>query len=184
MKIKHKVQRKLNPTFQAELKLCSLCGPTTWWQRVVCAGSGDGPWRWFSGAHLRGQRRGGRQRLWPPAGGAVLLPETRRWWAGCSAPAPEDPETPPISHPSGPGLREQHSATRWRPDALMPTPPLTPQMHLPGRCAPDNQRHGQSPDPAQTTRCHQVVRPQRLQSFSSAWKVGSSFLCTLCFIFI
>ena len=25
---------------------------------------------------LRGQRRGGRQHLWPPVGGAVLLPET------------------------------------------------------------------------------------------------------------
>ena len=99
--------------------------------------------------------------------------------AGCSAPEPEDPETPPVSRPPGPGPSEQHSATRWRPDALTPTPPLTPQMHLPGRCAPDNQRHGQSPDPAQTIRCHQVVRPQRLQSFSSAWKQGSSFLCTL-----
>ena len=52
MKIKHKVQRKLDPTFQAELKLCSLCGPTTWWQQVVCVGSGNGPWRWLSGAHL------------------------------------------------------------------------------------------------------------------------------------
>ena len=28
MKIKHKVQRKLDPTFQAELNLCRLCGPT------------------------------------------------------------------------------------------------------------------------------------------------------------
>ena len=33
--------------------------------------------------HLRGLRRGGRQRVWPPAGGAVLLPETRSRWAGC-----------------------------------------------------------------------------------------------------
>ena len=55
MKIKHKVQRKLDPTFQAELKLCSLCGPTTWWQQVVCAWSGNGPWRWLSGAHLPGR---------------------------------------------------------------------------------------------------------------------------------
>ena len=55
MKIKHKVQRKLDPTFQAELKLCSLCGPTTWWQRMVCAGSRDGSWCWFSGAHLCGR---------------------------------------------------------------------------------------------------------------------------------
>ena len=70
MKKEHKVQRNLNPTFQAELKICSLCGLTTWWQRMVCVGSGDGPWRWLSGAHLPGrctcggQRRGGRQRLW------------------------------------------------------------------------------------------------------------------------
>ena len=42
MTIKHKVQRKLDPTFQAELSLCSLCGPTPWWQRVVCAGLGIG----------------------------------------------------------------------------------------------------------------------------------------------
>ena len=114
MKIKHKVQRKLNPTFQAELKLCSLCGPTTWWQRVVCAGSGDGPWHWFSGAHLRGQRRGGRQRLWPPAGGAVLLPETRRWWERCQwgrwvlwlwgwASRPPSLQRPPQKSPQAPG---------------------------------------------------------------------------------
>ena len=87
MKIKHKVQRRLDPTFQAELKLCSLCGPTPWWQRVVCAGSGDG-----HGADCQvhiclgdapaGSRRGGRQRVWPPAGGAVLLPQTRPRWAG------------------------------------------------------------------------------------------------------
>ena len=34
-------------------------------------------------------------------------------------------------------------------------------MHLPGRCAPDNQCHIPFPDLTQTTRCHQVVRPQR-----------------------
>ena len=50
MTVKHKVQRKVYPTFQAELNLCILCGPTTWWQWVVCAGSGDGLWRWLSGA--------------------------------------------------------------------------------------------------------------------------------------
>ena len=84
MKIKHKVQRKLDPTFQAELKLCSLCGPTPWWQGVVCAGSEDWPWRWCQ-VHiwLLGQRRVGCQPFWPPAGSAVLLPETWRWWAGC-----------------------------------------------------------------------------------------------------
>ena len=31
------------------------------------------PWE----LHLRGQRRGGHQRLWAPADSAVLLPETR-----------------------------------------------------------------------------------------------------------
>ena len=38
MTIKEKVQRKLDHTFQIELNLYSLCGPTPWWQRVVCAG--------------------------------------------------------------------------------------------------------------------------------------------------
>ena len=55
-----------------------------------------------------------------------------------------------------------------------------PQDQLLGRCAPDNQHHGPSPDPTQTICCRQVVGPQRLQSFSSAWNVGSRFLCTLC----
>lgn len=59
MIIKHKVQRKLDPTFQAALRICILCGLTTWWQRVVCAGSGDGPWRWLSApshiSHLPGR---------------------------------------------------------------------------------------------------------------------------------
>ena len=103
---------------------------------------------------------------------------------GCLAPEPEDPASPPASHQTARSLREQYSATRWRPETLNTTPPLTPQVHLPGRCAPDNQRHGPSPDPAQNTRCHQVVGPQRMQILSAAWKVGSSFLCTLCFIFI
>ena len=53
------------------------------------------------------------------------------WGAGCSAPEPEDPASPPASRPSAPSLREQHSATRWRPEALTPTPPLTPaDVHL------------------------------------------------------
>ena len=43
MKIKHKVQKNLNPTFQAELNHSSLCGLTQWWQWVVCVGSGDWP---------------------------------------------------------------------------------------------------------------------------------------------
>ena len=56
---------------------------------MVCVGSGDGPWRWLSGAHLpgsctcRGQRQGGRQGLWAPAGSTVLLPESWLWWVGC-----------------------------------------------------------------------------------------------------
>ena len=104
--------------------------------------------------------------------------------AGCSAPEPEDPVSPPASRPSARSLRVQHSATHWRPEALTPTGPLTLQVHLPCRCAPENQRQGPSRDPAQTTHCQQVVRPQRQQSFSSPWKVGCSFLCTLCFIFI
>ena len=79
MKKEHKLQRNLDSTFEAELKLCSLSGLTTWWHQMVCVGSGHGPWPWLSGAHLPGsctcggQRRGGRQRLWAPEGGAVLL---------------------------------------------------------------------------------------------------------------
>ena len=103
---------------------------------------------------------------------------------GCSAPAPEDPASPPKSRPSAGRLREQHSAAHWRPEALTPTLPLTPQVHLPRRCAPENQHQDPSRDHAQTIRCHQAVGPQRLQRFSSAWKVGSVFLCTLCFIFM
>ena len=82
MKIKHKVQRKLDPTFQAELKLCSLCGPTPWWQRVVCVGSGDWPWRWLSGAHLPGRCICGVS-----GGVGVSASGPQRvalcWWAGC-----------------------------------------------------------------------------------------------------
>ena len=88
MKIKHKVQRKLDPTFQAELKLCSLCGPTTWWQWVVCAGSGDGLWRWLSGAHLCGRCtcgvRGGVGISTSGLQWAVQCCSLRPpWWAGC-----------------------------------------------------------------------------------------------------
>ena len=62
----------------------------------------------------------------------------------------------PHPHPAHQGgLREQHCTAHWRPEVLRrPTPPLTPQVHLP---APDNQRQSPSPDPAQTTHCHHVV---------------------------
>ena len=99
-------------------------------------------------------------------------------------PRTRGPSVPSQITPNSANLREHHCATCWRPEALKTTPTLTPQVHLPGRCAPDNQHHGPSPDPTQTIRCHQVVRPKRLQSFSAAWKEGSSFLCILCFIFI
>ena len=55
MKIKHKGQRNQGLTFQAELKLFSLCGPTSWCQRVVCASSGDGLWHRLSGGQLPGR---------------------------------------------------------------------------------------------------------------------------------
>ena len=103
---------------------------------------------------------------------------------GMISPRPRGPSIPTGIMPNS---AESQGAAQCHPleaEALKPTPPLTPQVHLPGRCAPDNQRHGPFPDHAQTTCCHQVVGPQRLQSFSSAWKVGSSFLCTLCFIFM
>ena len=79
MQKEHKLQRNLDSTFEAELKPCSLSGLTTWWQQMVCVGSGHGrralivrctsAWE----LHLWGQKRGGRQRLWAPAGGAVLM---------------------------------------------------------------------------------------------------------------
>ena len=77
MKIKHKVQRKLHPNFQAELRLCCLCSLTTWWHWVVCAGSRDGPWRWFSGAHLPGRCTCG-VRGWVGVSASVL-----QWVALC-----------------------------------------------------------------------------------------------------
>ena len=93
----------------------------------------------------------------------------------------------PHRHPAYRGggcLKEQHCAAHWRLEVLMPTPPLIPQVHLPHRCAPANQCQSPSPDPAQTTHRHQFVGPQRMHRFSCAWKVGYSFLCTLCFIVI
>ena len=88
MTVKHKVQRKVYPTFQAELNLCILCGPTTWWQWVVCAGSGDGLWRWLSGAHLLGRCNCGiRGRVGISTSGlqwAVQCCSLRPpWWSGC-----------------------------------------------------------------------------------------------------
>ena len=77
MTIKHKVQRKLYPTFQAELNLCILCGPTNWWQWVVCAGSGDGLWRWLSGAHLCGRCTCGVR------GGVGISTSGLQWAAQC-----------------------------------------------------------------------------------------------------
>ena len=55
MKIKHKGQRNQGLTFQAELKLFSLCGPTSWCQQVICASSGDGLWHRLSGGQLPGR---------------------------------------------------------------------------------------------------------------------------------
>ena len=88
MTIKHKVQRKLYPTFQAELNLCILCGPTNWWQWVVCAGSGDGLWRWLSGAHLCGRCTCGSEVGWASAPLASserhsAAPWEPPWLAGC-----------------------------------------------------------------------------------------------------
>ena len=114
----------------------------------------------------------------------ALLWRACRLGGGMLSPRTRGPSVPSQITPNSANLREHHCATCWRPEALKTTPPLTPQVHLPGRCAPDNQHHGPSPDPTQTIRCHQVVRPKRLQSFSAAWKEGSSFLCILCFIFI
>ena len=70
MKIKHKVKRKLDPTFQAELKLCSLCGPTLGGNEWSVRGLGIGPGADCQvhiclGDASEGQSWCGRQRVWP-----------------------------------------------------------------------------------------------------------------------
>ena len=88
MKLEQKLQRN-RPYFPGRAEALKPLWSNNWWHRMVCVGSGDGPWRWMSGAHLPGsctcggQRRGGRQCLWAPGGGAVQLPESWIWWAGC-----------------------------------------------------------------------------------------------------
>lgn len=99
MKINHKVQRKLDPSFQAELKLCSLCGPTTWWQQMVCAGSGDWPWHWLSGAHLPGRYICGVR------GGVGISGSGLQWAALCCSlgPGPDGRDMGGVSGSSGSG---------------------------------------------------------------------------------
>ena len=69
---------------EAQQPLWSQLGGSEWsvwvcrWAVVLIVRC-TSPWE----LHLRGQRRGGHQRLWAPADSAVLLPETRPWWAGC-----------------------------------------------------------------------------------------------------
>ena len=102
-------------------------------------------------------------------GGGMLSPSAR----GPSVPT----RIPPIS-------AESKGAAQRRPLEARGDdthPASDPQVHLPGSSAPENQRQGPSRDPAQTTHRHQFVGPQRMQILSAAWKVGSSFLCTLCF---
>ena len=107
-----------------------------------------------------------------------------RWGCGMLSPRARGPSVPtripPISAESKGA--EQSRPLEARGDDTHPA--SDPQVHLPGRCAPEIQHQGPSRDPAQTTQCQQVVRLHRQQSLSSAWKVGCSFLCTLCFIFI
>ena len=122
-------------------------------------GGYPGAWELFCGGPCR-------------LGGRMLSPRAR------------GPRDPTRIRPIRGGLKEQHCAAHWRPEVLMPTPPLIPQVHLPHKCAPANQCQSPSPDPAQTTHRHQFVGPQRMHRFSCAWKVGYSFLCTLCFIVI
>ena len=107
MKVKHKVQRKLDPTFQAELKLCNLCGLTPWWQRVVCAGSGDWPWRWLSGAHLPVRCICG---VW---GGVGLSASGLQWAALCCSlrAGPDGRDVGGVSGSSGSGA--EHTAPQF-----------------------------------------------------------------------
>ena len=71
---------------------------------------------------MQGSERSGGDRVL----GVSSLEAHADWGAGYSAPEPQDPDSPPTARPSGPGLREQHSAAHWRPEALTPTLPLTP----------------------------------------------------------
>ena len=125
MKINHKVQRKLDPSFQAELKLCSLCGPTTWWQRMVCAGSGDWPWRWLSGAHLPGRCICGVR-----GGVGISASGLQRAALCCSlGPGPDGRDMGGVSGSSGSGA--EHPAPRLQgPPQKSPQAPGSPPLSL------------------------------------------------------
>ena len=49
-----------------------------------------------------------------------------RLGGGMLSPRARGPSVPTGIPPSGPGIREQHSAARWSPEALTLTPTLTP----------------------------------------------------------
>ena len=87
MKIKPKVQRKLEllskQSWSSAASVVRHLGGRKWFVRGLGIGHGaDCQVHICLGDASAGSRRGGRQRVWPPAGGAVLLPHTRPRWAG------------------------------------------------------------------------------------------------------
>ena len=62
--------------------------------------------------HLRGQRRVGRQHLWPPVGGAVLLPET----------PPGGQDAGGVSGSSGSGTEHPAPQSAWASTEELPSP--------------------------------------------------------------
>ena len=118
MKIKHKVLRRLDPTFQAELKLCSLYVPTPSWQRRDCAGSGDWPWRWLSGVHLPVRCICG---VW---GGVGVSASVLQQVALCSSqrPGPDGRDGGGVSGSSGSGVEHPAPQSPGASTAEPPTP--------------------------------------------------------------
>ena len=62
--------------------------------------------------HQQGQRRGGRQHLWPPVGGAVLLPET----------PPDGRDAGGVSGSSGSGAEHLVPQSAWASTEEPPSP--------------------------------------------------------------
>ena len=133
-------------------------------------------------ARTRAERKqGSEQSGRDPEAWGIFCGGHADWGAECSAPEPDDPASVPTSRLSAPSLREQHSTAHWRPEVLTPTPPLTPQVHLPGRCAPDNQRHGQSPTPHRPLAATKVSdhRGCRDSALPGKYGLASFVLCAL-----
>ena len=115
----------------------------------------------------------------------ALLWRACRLGGGMLSPRTRGPSVPSQITPNSANLREHHCATCWRPEALKTTPTLTPQVHLPGRCAPDNQRHGQSPTPHRPLAATKVSDHRGCRDSALPGKQGlASFVLCALFSFI